>query len=232
MNRFYTEVDMIDDAGGYIIRLDRKRVRTPSRELLRVPTQALAHAIVAEWAVQGNVIDSTAMPLTRYANTVLDRIIPQREHVIEEIARFAESDLLCYRSAFPADLVLRQAETWDPLLQWAEQTYEITLVVRAGLQFIEQPRHTLNVLHRTVAEVNDWQLAGLHSAVNISGSLIIGLALLCDHITLDAAWAAGQLDELYQAERWGEDSLATKTRVARYDDLRAAIHWLALLRLN
>ena len=47
--------------------------------------------------------------------------------------------------------------------------------------------------------------------------------------TRDAVWAAAHVDEDWQVEQWGEDSLAQKTREAHRVDFDAGARFLALL---
>ena len=74
-----------------------------------------------------------------------------------------------------------------------------------------------------------FSLAALSPLVTIGGSLVIALALAEGAIEADAAFDAAHLDEIWQAERWGEDSLATQARDARRRDFNAATDFLRLL---
>jgi chaperone required for assembly of F1-ATPase len=76
---------------------------------------------------------------------------------------------------------------------------------------------------------DDFALAALATLVHASGSLVIGLAVAEGEITAEQAGHAAQLDELYQAERWGEDKEAIDRRVAQLAELVAARRFLDLL---
>lgn len=230
MKRFYKQVSVAPVEGGYRIHLDGRPVRTPSKAVLEVPTQALAEALAGEWDAQTETIEPAAMPLTRQANTVLDRVAPQRAAVVQEISRFGESDLICYRAEWPAELAARQAHTWDPLVDWARRRYDVSLEVIRGIMHRPQGTDALQRLTQAVEALSDWHLAPLHTVTTITGSLVIALALVEQEIAADAAFEAGQLDELYQIEKWGEDSLAQKARESRRTDLLAAARFLELLR--
>lgn len=230
MKRFYKSVAIAAADGGYQIHLDGRPVRTPSKALLTVPGKALAEALAQEWDAQVETIDPAAMPLTRHANTVLDRVTPQRAEVVGEISRYAENDLVCYRADWPADLAERQARAWDPLIDWARRRYDVNLCTIKGIMHRPQTEDALKRLHQAVEALQDWQLAPLHTITTITGSLVIALALLEGELAAEAAFDAGQLDELYQVEKWGEDSLAQKARENRRTDLLAAARFLELLR--
>ena len=110
MKRFYKETAVEAGDGGFRVLLDGKPMRTPAKAVLVVPTRALAEAIAAEWreVPEKAEINVSHLPLTRLAATGLDRVTSQRERVIEDTAKYAGSDLLCYRAPAPSSLVERQ----------------------------------------------------------------------------------------------------------------------------
>jgi chaperone required for assembly of F1-ATPase len=231
MKRFYkdTAVDLGD--GGHRILLDGKPMRTPAKAVLTVPTHALAEAIAAEWQKIPDKaeINVSHLPLTRLAATAIDRVSSQRERVIEDTAKYAGSDMLCYRAPAPSSLVERQRETWQPLLDWAAERYGVTLVVAEGTTFVAQPADALARLRDVVATHGDLALSALYNLTHISGSLVIALAVAEGHLPADKAFAAAQLDELYQIERWGEDPTATLRHDNIRHDIEAGARFLALL---
>ena len=222
MKRFWKEVTVVD--GG--IRLDGRVVRTPARAELVVPTHALAEAIAEEWRAQGDEVDPRAMPLTGLANAAIDRITPE---FAADLARYGETDLLCYRADGPDALVARQAASWDPLLDWARGRYDIHFELVTGIMHRPQPAATVTRLAEAVTSCDAFTLAGLQPLVTISGSLVTALALLEGVIDAEDAFDVTHLDELWQAEQWGEDELATDAREVRREDFLAAAHFLYLL---
>ena len=96
--------------------------------------------------------------------------------------------------------------------------------------FRSQPAASLKALERAVAAHDDLALTGLAAAVKAASSLVIGLALARRRIDAAEAFALSQLDELYQAERWGEDAEAAKARAALRRELEAAARLLELVR--
>jgi chaperone required for assembly of F1-ATPase len=229
MKRFYKEVEAKAADGGFAILLDGRPVRTPARGNLVLPGAALAGAIAAEWRAQGETIDPRTMPLTGLANAAIDRIAPDPASFARDLGRYAETDLLCYRADAPGALVARQAETWEPLLDWARGRYDIGFVVTEGIIHRPQPEATVRRLAEALAARDAFALAPMSPLVTISGSLVIALAVAEGAITPEDGFAAAHLDELWQAEHWGEDSLATQARLAREQDFRAAVAFLALL---
>ena len=113
--RFYKEAIAAPAEGGYGIFLDGRPVNTPARRPLVAPSQPLAEAIAAEWAKQGETIDPATMPLTKLMNTALDGVAAQMAEVEADVAKYAASDLICYRAGEPASLAAAQSAAWDPL---------------------------------------------------------------------------------------------------------------------
>lgn len=229
MKRFYKQVSVEPVAGGHAIRLDGRPVKTPARADLALPTSALAHAVAAEWDAQAEEIDPRRMPLTGLANAAIDRIAPDPAAFAQGLAAYAETDLLCYRADGPAPLVARQAAIWDPLLDWARGRYDVHFETVAGIVHRRQPDETVQRLAATVAAHDAFHLAALQPLVTIAGSLVIALAVVEGRIDAEKAFAAAHLDELWQAEQWGEDALATEARENRRADFKAAARLLGLL---
>jgi chaperone required for assembly of F1-ATPase len=215
---------------GHTVTLDGKPMRTPGRTPLVVPTRSLAAAIAREWSDQGDRVKPDTMPMMTLASTGIDRVPPRRERVIEEIAAYGGTDLVCYRADAPADLVVRQQSVWQPLVDWAALTYDAPLSITHGIVPMGQPAAALTALTATVARFDDLALAALHVATASAGSLVIALALAAGRLDAEAAFAAAQLDETYQIEKWGEDAEAAARRAEIRADLAAAERFWALLR--
>jgi len=209
---------------GRAIRLDGRSVRTPLRAELVLPTDALAEAVADEWRAVKNDIDPRAMPLTGLANAATDR-----PPTPDALASYGEADVLCYRADGPPELVARQSAIWDPLLDWARARYDVAFVVTAGILHRPQARETLARLKAAVVALGLWERTGLFPVVTIGGSLVTALALYEGTIDARGAFDATHLDELWQAERWGEEWSAADARAARRADFDAAARFLALL---
>ena len=230
MKRFYTDAEVAGCVAGYTVELDAKLVRTPLRAALVVPNRALAEAVAAEWRAQTGEIKLDEMPLTRLAATALDRVAGRRESIIDEVVRHAGTDLVCYRAESPPELVERQRAVWQPLVEWAVRRFDAPLTVTDGVVPIEQPAAVLGALRAAVSGFTDFELTALHVAAAAAGSLVIALALAAREVDAAAATAASQLDERYQAERWGEDRDAAARRGALADDIGLATWFLGLVR--
>jgi len=225
MKRFWQEVGV--DGGE--VRLDGRPVRTPGRAPLAIPYPRLAVAIAEEWRGVEGEIDPRTMPLTGLANAAIDRIAPDPSAFAAGLARYGESDLLYYRADSPAELVARQHAAWDSLLEWAQRRYDVHFEVTAGVVHRPQPEATVTRLAEAVAARSPFELAGLSPVITVTGSLVAALALLEGAADAETVWRAAQIDEDWQAERWGEDELAARARDARRADFDAGVRFLGLL---
>ena len=225
MKRFWQAVAV---EGGEV-RLDGRPVRTPGRAPLVIPCPRLSEAIADEWRAVEGEIDPRAMPLTGLANAAIDRIAPDPAAFAAGLARYGESDLLCYRADGPAELVARQRQAWDPLLDWARGRYDVHFEVTAGIMHRAQPPATIARLAEAVAARTPFELAGLSPVVTVTGSLVAALALLEGAADADTVWRAARIDEDWQAEHWGEDEIAARARDAHRADFDAGARFLALL---
>ncbi|WEK42437.1 MAG: ATPase [Candidatus Sphingomonas colombiensis] len=224
MKRFWKDVALGADGG---VTLDGRPVRTPGRAPLALPTAALAEAVADEWRAVDETIDPRAMPLTGLANAAIDRIAADPTPFITDIARYAETDLLCYRAHSPSELVARQETAWEPLLDWARQRYDIHFATILGVMHVAQPDATLARLAEAVAARDPFTLAALQTIVSLTGTIVGSLALAEGAIDAETLWRAAQVDEDWQAEQWGEDELATRAREAKRASYDAAVRFLA-----
>ncbi len=225
--RFYGAVSVGEDGKGFSILLDGKPVRTPAKGFLALPTRALADRVAAEWRAQGELIQPDTMPLTRLINSALDGVAHAPDATIAEVAKFAETDLVCYRADAPAILVSGQAAAWDPVLDFAREHLGARFVCAEGVIYVAQPGPALTVVAQSVAAVatgpaGALRLAALSVMTTLTGSVLIALAVAYGHLTADDAWAKAHVDEDFQARFWGADAAATARRERRWREMEAA----------
>ena len=206
--RFWTTSTVVETDGGYTVELDGRRVKTPAKAALDLPTRAMAEAVAREWDAQEKKIDPTTMPFTRSANAAIDKVRHQHGEVADMLADYGDSDLLCYRATHPETLQQRQSEAWDPALDWAADALGARLIPRAGVVHQPQAAEALQRLRSRVLGLNAFQLAAFHDLVSLSGSLILGFAAAQNWRKPDEIWRISRLDELWQIEQWGHDDEA------------------------
>lgn len=228
--RFYETVGVNKVEDGFTVVLDGRPVRTPEKSAFTVPTEALAKAMAEEWDAQEEEINFDAMPISRLAGTVIDRIATRRDEVVDSILKYAGTDMLCYRVEHPNDLVVRQAKQWQPLLDWAAETHGVNLEVTTGILPLSQKDACHAALRKAVSAHDDWQMAGLTNAVQACGSLVVGLALVAGRIDADEAFEVSELEATHQIEQWGEDAEATQRRKTLKAEIGMTAAYLAYLK--
>jgi len=234
VKRFWREAVAAPGPDGFAILLDGKPMRIPGGPPLAVAGAALAEAIAAEWQAAGGAhggdMTMDDLPLTRLAGTAQDRIAPQPAPVAEALARYAETDLLCYRAEHPLPLVVRQAREWQPWLDWLEAAHGARLQPTAGVIHLPQEPAALAAVQRTILARSPPVLAALGLAIPALGSATLGLALADGALDAERAHALAHLDELFQAEQWGEDAEAVRRRAHVAADIALAGRFIGLCR--
>jgi chaperone required for assembly of F1-ATPase len=230
MKKFYASVSAAQAEDGFRVLLDGNPVRTPARNTLALPTRALADAIAAEWAGQGDEIDPVSMPLLKLANTVIDGVAANRAEVIDAVLRFGENDLLCYRAHQPPELVKLQAEGWGPVLGWARRRFGVEFFLVHGFTHEDQPSATLAAFRATLAAQDAFALAALHVVASIAGSVVLALALLEGERSPAQVFSLSRIDEDYQASKWSRDHEAEVRAANLSRELDKAAFFLAASR--
>ncbi len=226
--RFWKAADVVSDEAGFVVTLDGRAVKTPLKAPLVLPSQEMAQAIALEWDAQDGVIDPTSMPVTRSANAAIDKVSLQHGDVVDMLAAYAETDLLCHRADGPEALVARQHQYWQPLLDWGAQTHNAPLVVTTGILPTMQPQNSLDSYRKRIAEFRPFSLTALHDLIMLSGSLVLGLAVAARRIQADEAWDISRIDETFQIEQWGEDEDAMEAAALKQEAFRHAERFLRL----
>lgn len=229
IKRFYKQAAVAAGGGGFAVLLDGRSVKTPKGAALLVDSERLAQAIAEEWNGQGESVDPASMPMMQLAATALDRVGAERPAMHDNLMRYCATDLLCYRAQHPSDLVRRQQECWQPVVDWATLFFDAPLQVTEGLSPVEQPGQAAQALSSYLERLDAWRFTALAVAVAATGSLLLGLALLEGFRDAKALVEASQLDELHQQELWGADEEAKARLQDLAYDIRAAERFLALL---
>jgi chaperone required for assembly of F1-ATPase len=221
--RFWKEVTIRPVTAGFGIYLDGKLLKTPLKTSLLAPTMAVAEGIAAEWDAVEEKINPVNMHLTRCANATLDKVVIDHGAVAAMLAEYGETDLICYRAEGPEELTQRQAEAWDPLLDWMAQKFDVSLVATTGIMHFQQSADGQSKLRAAVLAYDPWRLTALHDLVTISGSLVLGLAVATRHLSAADVWPLSRIDETWQEEQWGVDEDASvAVEIKRSDFVKAA----------
>jgi chaperone required for assembly of F1-ATPase len=219
--RFYKDVSVGEGEGGVTILLDGKAIKTPAGKVVVVPRRAIADAIAAEWAAQGETIAPLTMPLTRFANSVVQSVVERADAVADDVAKYLGSDLLFYRAGYPEALVAKEAAHWDPIVFWAAETLGAHFILAEGINHVRQPDAAIAAA-RAALPGDPWSIAALHVVTTLTGSALLALALA--HGVREPAdiWTAAHVDEDFNTEQWGLDEEVASRRAARAVDFEAA----------
>lgn len=220
--RFWKTATIRPEGTGWTVLLDDRPVRTPGKQPLIIPTEALAQAIAAEWDAQQDVIRPETMPLTRAANSAIEKVAPQFEAVADMLGEYGGSDLLSYRADSPLALTERQAASWDPFLDWAHQDLGAALRHTQGIIHVAQDAEALGRLRAELGALDVFGLTAVHDLITLPGSLVLGLAVLKGRLSADEAFALSRIDEEFQAERWGRDEEADEAAKGRQAAMQVA----------
>lgn len=226
--RFWTSTSVVAVDGGFAVHLDARAVKTPSKKLLILPNAAMAQAIAVEWDAQQGLIRPDTMPMTRYANSALEKVAPQFDAVADHLATYGETDLLCYRATGPQALIDRQNAAWDAWLDWAAQDLNAPLIATAGVMYIAQHPASLTNLRAQINDMTHFHLSAFHDLVAISGSFILALAMARGRITAAQGFDLSRIDEDWQIEQWGQDDEASALAASKARALQDALTFFKL----
>jgi len=228
--RFYKSVDFAKKGGSYSILLDGRPISTPARAPLTVPVEKLARIMVAEWDAQEDKIDPETMPMTKRANTAIDRVRGREKEVVADIVSYAATDLLCYRTDSPQGLIQKQCTLWDPILAWAMDDLGAHFNVQTGISHIEQPPASLATISKSLEGLDYLALTPLHTMTTLTGSALLVLAHLRSRLMAEEVWAATHVDEDWQISKWGEDDEAQARRAIRRAEFDDDVKFLDLVK--
>ena len=226
--RFYASAGVAEGKGGFLVTLDGKPIKTPSGHQVTAPARSIADAIAAEWNAQADTINPLTMPLTRFANSVVEGVAGKVDAVADDIAKYLGSDLLFYRAGHPEALVAREAAHWDPILFWAADTLGAHFILAEGLVHVRQPDAAIPAA-RAALPPDAWSIAAMHVITTLTGSALLALALYRGVLDQDHVWAAAHVDEDWNIEKWGVDEEVAAGRAARLVDFKAAADILKAL---
>ena len=235
MKRFYKEVSLAEQAGGWQVLLDGRAIKTQAGKTQGenpqiLPTKQLAQILAAEWEAQDEELDPASFPARDMADYALDVIAPDKAAAAARIAPYGETDTLCYRAEPDEPLFARQEEVWEPLLQGFEARESVAMVRVSGIIHAAQNPQTLAKFAQKMASLDAFQLAALETLSALATSLSIGFMALDDDADIARLWDAANLEEDWQAELWGTDEEAAARTAKRRSDFIAAIDFAKAAR--
>jgi len=206
--RFWENVHVVSSEDGYFIKLDDKILKTPAKKQMMLPTEALAKRVAAEWDEQVEEIDPTKMLFTKSANAALDKVSEQFTEVSSLLGEYGDTDLLYYRADSPPELHKRQKTGWDPIIKWAENSFNVQINCGTGIIYIPQNERLFSEIKLKINNLSIFELTAFYDMVSITGSLILGLTIINGRLSAEEAYQLSRIDEVWQLEQWGEDEEA------------------------
>ena len=203
MKRFYKMASTRKSDEGFEIQLDGKTIKTPLGQPIAAPTEALADAIVLEWAAQEEKVKPETMPLTQLLTTATDKI-RDREKITESAMRYLDTDLLCYWTKEPEDLAKKQKEVWGRWVKWFDSHFEVPLYTTKKIDALAQEEEAHKRAWNYIEALDDYYFTVLHVITSLSGSLVLALAFTEGDITPQEIFEASYLEELYRGEIYNE----------------------------
>lgn len=203
--RFYKNVSISQSDGGlYEINLDKRKLKTPGGKLFTVPNEGLAVAVATEWDAQRDTLKFYTMHLTTLCNTALDNpTLRDEDQVINAALKYIETDTVCYRVEEPFGLVDLQMNEWDPVLQWIENRYNVSIGSSSSILGPEIPEATKDTFRQHLKSYNLWSLTGLEYVITQLKSVVLALAMIDKHLSVEKAVLLSRLEEEYQIRQWG-----------------------------
>lgn len=232
MKKFYKETNIkhnIDAPSGYTVTLDQKEIKTPGKRTLVLPSSKIATAVRQEWDKQDKVIYLDQMPFTKICYTTIDVVEQNREDIIQQILRYAETDLICCRANKPDDLRERQTQEWQPVLDWIEGFFKTKFLVIDSLSLQLQPETSLKNIQNWLKERSNFELTAFHRMTSLMHSIFLTIAVVENHISLEKAWYLSLLEEKYQQDKWGQTEEAQEREENNFADLKQIYQFYTLL---
>lgn len=228
--RFWKKVTIQPAGDQYQIYLDDFCLSTPAKNTLEVPTKKLAQMVAKEWDQQKDEVKPFNMPATRAVNATLDKVSVNKNEIIDMLTEYGGADLLCYRADAPRELAERQIKAWDPILQRVANQFDAPLNVTNGVMFVTQVNQSLVHLKNELKKLTIFELTATHDLVTISGSLVLALAVISNHIDVKKAWSVCRIDDDWQKEQWGKDEDAEKNANLKQADFIFAYNFFKSLK--
>lgn len=219
--RFYKTVTTAEDDGGYVVLLDGRTLKTPGKAKLHITSAHVADLIAMEWDAQEKQIMPEMMPVTRLMNVASELTPNNRPSLVAEARKYGQTDMLCYRADTPATLSQRQAEAWDPILDWARTYKNIPLEITHSVLAIDQNNAALDRISSYAEEFDDLYLTLFVHLTAVFGSVILAMAVMEQYLQGSRAFELSRLDADWQAEHWGEDAETTAKAEALAQEVEA-----------
>lgn len=202
--RFYKKVSTVQSNKDFEIILDNRKLKTPAGSIFRVSSEPLALAVANEWDAQEEKVLISSMHLTSLVNTILDNPNKLRKQdIVSHILTYLDNDTLLCREEGNSEWSSEQTKEWDPLVDWFNQRYSVNVEPSTAITGPNLPVEAKDVLQKHLLSHDFWTLNGLMFAVESVKSLILALACVDRHLTVEESVQLAALETNFQTRQWG-----------------------------
>lgn len=213
--RFYKNVSVVKtDDDSFEIKLDKRKLKSPSGKSFNVKSELLANMCAFEWESQRESIRLGTMHLTSLINTSLDN--PNKltkEGLVDGLLEYLPTDTVLFFSTDDNDeankLIQSQEEKWRPIISWFNHKFpDMNLKVTHDLDSIltGETFGKSNSFKKYLEESFD--LNSLIAFNYISESLksvILTVALIERFIpSVEEACSLANMEQEHQYDKWGK----------------------------
>lgn len=134
-----------------------------------------------------------------------------RADIVERLVQFSLNDVLLFLSP-ESDLRALQEQKWLPVLRWIKQNLKLDFKTTETLESPTENMASAINLQNFLSSLTNRQLTALYIAAVHMRSVLLAMAMVKGRLSAQEAFELSELEELYQAERWGKDFEAEQRR--------------------
>ena len=231
MKKFWKTVEIKEfENNTFQLLLDKNLLKTPLQNKLIFINYDSAYETSLEWDVDEDILNADDMISYGIYSTAIDRISNDRQLYINETMQFIDTDMICYRAEKPFELCQLQKLKWDPLLLTVKNYIDIKIDVFQGVIPQKQNITVHKKIREIISQFSDLKISILYRLTNITGSIFISLSLLKGDFLEKDLFETCFLDELWQAEQWGQEEESTSKRKRIYKELKKIVTLIDLTK--
>ena len=118
----------------------------------------------------------------------LEKIIKDKDNFVNKIISHIHNDTICYFSKTPKSLLQLQIDSWKPLLKWIKKTYSVELNYSYSFEPLIQNKNNVQIIKEILVGCDIFKLSGIGTLCQLTGSLVISLALCDSRLTCEEAF--------------------------------------------
>ena len=156
---------------------------------------------------------------------VEEDIKQHRVEIIDRLVNFALNDVLLFWS-MDKEVKKEQQEKWLPILKWVDDTLNTRFKQTTSLETDTSGKTAATELKKYLDNLSDKELTSFYVAALNMRSVLLAVAMIKGRINATEAFELSELEELYQARKWGSEPVAEARRNSIKDSLISAEKYL------